>query len=76
MRSLVDREAAHGPCCANCRRPIKASTALTTGKLCEKCKWAASCAEFRDDAKTNPRSVTYNSAPRCSDSDGSARPTP
>jgi hypothetical protein len=44
--------------CANCRRPISPSVALTTGKLCEKCRWAASCAEFcDDDAKTHPRTI-------------------
>ena len=46
-----------GHACANCRRPISPSMALTTGKLCEKCKWAASCAEFCDDTKTNPRAL-------------------
>ena len=44
--------------CANCRSPLTAVQALTNGKLCEKCKWAASCADFcEDNAKTHPRTV-------------------
>jgi hypothetical protein len=44
--------------CANCRSALTAVQALTNGKLCEKCKWAASCADFcDDDAKTHPRTV-------------------
>jgi hypothetical protein len=46
-----------GHTCANCRRPISPTMALTTGKMCDKCKWAAGCAEFSDDAKTHPRVV-------------------
>jgi hypothetical protein len=48
--------------CANCRRPLSPTTALTTGKLCEKCNWAASAAEFSDDAPTRPRDLVPTAA--------------
>ena len=58
MRAAEAGVRATGHACANCRRVLSASVALTTGKLCDKCKWAASCAEFRDDdAKTHPRTI-------------------
>jgi hypothetical protein len=38
--------------CANCRRPLSATTALKTGKLCNKCNWAASSDEFSEDVPT------------------------
>lgn len=43
--------------CANCRRPLTATHALATGKLCDKCDWAATADEFREDAPTRPRAV-------------------
>jgi hypothetical protein len=43
--------------CANCRKALSPSLALTAGKLCDKCSWAASAREFSDDAPTRPRSI-------------------
>ena len=45
-----------GHTCANCRRPISASMALTS-RFCDKCQWAAGSAEFRADTKTDPRRI-------------------
>jgi hypothetical protein len=54
---MADRAGVSGHVCANCRRPITTTTALATGTLCEKCKWATSSIEFFDDAPTRPRDV-------------------
>jgi hypothetical protein len=43
--------------CANCRRPLTPSDALSVGKLCDKCDWAKASAEFREEAPTRPRVI-------------------
>ena len=50
--------------CANCRQVLSPCLALTAGKFCDKCSWAASALEFRDDAPTRPRSIIVPPAAR------------
>ncbi|HEY2744843.1 MAG TPA: hypothetical protein VGL86_09480 [Polyangia bacterium] len=43
--------------CANCRRVLSANVALVSGRFCEKCRWAAAAAEFRDDVPTRRKII-------------------